>query len=441
METFDFLYALNLFPIKIADYLSSSLASWVIYSPLARRMILMDEKEFQSLRKEIETSGRFSQEELQKELIDNQIVPEFNYVDSPHDVFALTILPNNICNFSCSYCYAAKGHGHDELDIQTLRTVLDFFINRKRIKRQHLYISFGGGGEPLLSWEKVKFVLQYADELAISQDFIIHYSFASNGSIINDDMIDSIKKYHIKTNISFDILEDIQNVQRKHYNKVCKTLDLLLEHDIYPTINSVITPLNVGRQEEMVMEIYRRFPKLKRLSFDYVVDAKLYDTVDGLQAFYDEYTQHFFSAQKIGEDLGITVSSIKYHNLEQIKMRACVGGFDLTPHGTLSMCFFVSSSKEPLYSDFIYGKITDNKIEFDEKKFQQLVKSSDNKQEKCHCCFLKWHCAGGCLYHKKSYSKEMLDVMCRFQQKFSLIALVNKVTKQNILEYGSAESQ
>jgi len=137
METFDFLYALNLFPIKIADYLSSSLASWVIYSPLARRMILMDEKEFQSLRKEIETSGRFSQEELQKELIDNQIVPEFNYVDSPHDVFALTILPNNICNFSCSYCYAAKGHGHDELDIQTLRTVLDFFINRKRIKRQH----------------------------------------------------------------------------------------------------------------------------------------------------------------------------------------------------------------------------------------------------------------------------------------------------------------
>ena len=31
--------------------------------------------------------------------------------------------------------------------------------------------------------------------------------------------------------------------------------------------------------------------------------------------------------------------------------------------------------------------------------------------------------------------------MCRFQQKFSLIALVNKVTEQNILEYGSAESK
>ena len=196
METFDFLYALNLFPIKMADYLSSSPASWMIYSPLAHCMILVDEKDFQSLRKEIETNGRFSQEELQKELIDKQIVPEANYVDSPHDVFALTILPNNICNFSCSYCYAAKGHGHDELDMQTLRAVLDYFIDRKRIKRQHLYISFGGGGEPLLSWEKVKYVLQYADALANSQDFIMHYSFASNGSVINDDMIDSIKKYH-----------------------------------------------------------------------------------------------------------------------------------------------------------------------------------------------------------------------------------------------------
>lgn len=441
METFEFFYALNLFPIKIADYLSSSLVSWVIYSPLAHSMILVDETEFQSLKEEIETSGRFSQEELQKGLIDNQTVPEANYVDSPHNVFALTILPNDICNFSCSYCYAAKGHGHDEVDIQTLRTVLDFFIDRKRIKRQHLYISFGGGGEPLLSWEKVKFVLQYADALASSQDFIMHYSFASNGSVMNDDMIGYIKKYHIKTNISFDILEDIQNAQRKHYDKVCKTLDLLLEHDIYPTINSVITPLNVSRQEEMVMEVHRRFPKLKRLSFDYVVDAKLYDTADGLQAFYDEYTRHFFRAQKIGEGLGITVSSIKYHNLEQIKMRACAGGFDLTPHGTLSMCFFVSSPKEPFYTDFIYGEITDNKIKFDEEKFQQLVKGSDNRQDKCHSCFLRWHCAGGCLYHKKSYSKEMLDVMCRFQQKFSLIALVNKVTEQNILEYESAESK
>lgn len=107
----------------------------------------------------------------------------------------------------------------------------------------------------------------------------------------------------------------------------------------------------------MVEQVHQRFPKLRRLSFDYVVDANLYALPEQLMSFYDAYIDNFFKARALGKKYNIVVSSIKYHNLEQIKIRACAGGFDLTPNGKFSMCFFVSSPNETLYDSFIYGAV------------------------------------------------------------------------------------
>lgn len=433
MEAKELFYERNLFPVRVADYLRDSEDRYLLYSPLAHSLAIVDGKELDELTWELESGKRFVDTELQQQLIERIEEPRPNFVTHPNDVFALTILPNNICNFSCSYCYAAQGHGNDELSEEVLRTVLDFFVDPKRITRRDLYISFGGGGEPLLSWSKVKFAIVYSDSLAREHGFTINYSYASNGSVVNDDIIRTIHTYSIKVNISFDILEEVQNVQRKNYEKVCRTLDLLLENDIIPTINSVITPLNVARQSEMVEQIHSRFPKLRRLSFDYVVDAALYKQRDRLRAFYNQYIEHFFQAEVVGKQVDITVSSIKRHNLEQIKTRSCAGGFDLTPQGKFSMCFFVSSPNEALYEDFVYGKVDNGKLVFDPQKFKTLIEFSSNDRAKCRHCFIRWHCGGGCFYHIKSYSEEMLDVMCEFQRKFSLVSLLNDATGQNVL--------
>lgn len=418
----------NLFPIETDKYLYGFEADYLLYSPLSMSFVFMEKEELADLNKELASDRKTKNEEIQSQLIDLAVVPEGNYAHSPQEVFALTILPNNICNFSCSYCYAAKGHSKDTLSKAKLKRVLDFFIDPDRISQRDLYISFGGGGEPFISWDIMKYAIEYGSNLAEKYGFRLNFSFASNGSIINDEIIETIKKYHVKSNISFDILEGIQNLQRKNYHQVCATLDALLANDIYPTINAVITPVNVALQEQMVEHIHHRFPKLRRLSFDSVVDGNLFDSPDGLNTFYDEYITHFFRAQELGETYGISVSCIKHHNMELIKTRACAGGFDLTPEGKFSMCFFVSSPKENLYDEFIYGEVTDNSLRFDEDKFKRLVAYNAEKNQRCHSCFIKWHCGGGCLYHSKAYSREMLDVMCNFQRKFSFISLLTNVT-------------
>lgn len=423
----------QLFPIRIADYLTKKDEGYILYAPLAHSLITANEYEISELEQQLESNGRFDNSNLQQQLIDEGKLPEPNFVTTPDEVFALTILPNNICNFECSYCYAAKGHGKDELTNDTLRTVLDFFVNSERTKRKDLYISFGGGGEPLLSWKKVKFALEYGTHLAAMHGFNIHYSYASNGSVMSEEILAAIHRYNIKVNVSFDILENIQNTQRKNYHQVCHTLDTLLANDIVPTINSVITPLNVTLQNDMVEEIHHRFPKLRRLSFDYVVDGKLFDEPGKLRSFYNEYTYYFYKARETGLRHGISVSSIKHHNLSLLKTRACQGGFDLTPTGEVSVCFFVSSPKETLYNDFVYGRVNNGQLELDRKKFRDMVDFSSNSQYCCRNCFIRWHCGGGCLYHSRSYPKTMLNEMCRFQRRFSLVALLNDLKGTNVL--------
>lgn len=431
----------QLFPIQIKDYLSS--AKWdnkiLLYSPLAHSFVVIENEQLYVLAAQLEHNGRFDDEELNRKMIESVHTPLPNYVTSPNDVFAITILPNNICNFSCSYCYAAKGHGKDEISKEKLKTVIDFFINPQRINRKDLYISFGGGGEPLLSWDKVLYAIEYSDKLAKKHGFNIHFSYASNGSIMTDKIIEAIHLYNIKVNVSFDILEDIQTQQRKNYHQVCKTLKILTSNGVSPTINSVITPLNVALQCEMVGNIHVNFPGLHRLSFDYVVDGKLFDNPKQLRDFFNQYTYHFFKARTLGEKYGISVSSIKHHNLSQLKTRACQGGFDLTPTGELSLCFFVSSPKESLYNDFIYGKVNSNTLEFDYKKFKSVINNSYNCREDCQKCFIRWHCGGGCLFHTKTYSEKMLAEMCTFQRRFSIISLLNDAKQTNVLNYEDSQ--
>lgn len=421
----------QLFPVDLSDYLPGSQGWCILYSPLAHDFVKVETSQLDALEKQLSGKGRFDNNDLQQRLIEHRVTTKDNYVSSPDEVYAMTLLPNNICNFSCSYCYAAKGHGNNELSEDTLRTVIDFFVNASRVKRKDLHISIGGGGEPMLSWDKFKFAVEYSNLLAKKQGLEIHYSYASNGSILNEDIVNTIKKYNIKANISFDILEDVQNAQRKNYKKVCETLDVLLANDIIPTINAVITPLNVTKQSEMVEEIHQRFPKLKRLTFDDVIDKQLFDSTEKLSRFYDDYTTHFYQARTLGKTYGINVNSIKYHELSTIKSRACGGGFDVTPQGTLSVCFLVSSPKEPLYNDLVYGRITEGGVEFDREKFKSLVESSANQREQCRDCFLRWHCGGGCLYNIRTFTPEQMDLLCHIKRRFALVGLMTMNHEDN----------
>ena len=99
----------------------------------------------------------------------------------------LSLILNNICNLSCTYCYSAAGRNNSKISKADLETGLDWFVDRNRIDGDYLSIFITGGGEPLTSWDLTSHAIEYSRRLADRQNIRLHISIMTNGTLINED--------------------------------------------------------------------------------------------------------------------------------------------------------------------------------------------------------------------------------------------------------------
>ena len=88
----------------------------------------------------------------------------------------MSILPNNRCNFNCSYCYAAQGRDTNELAMETIGKALNYFIDKNR-NTKPLSVAILGGGEPLLSWNATQYAIETARRLSMDEVFCFNKEF------------------------------------------------------------------------------------------------------------------------------------------------------------------------------------------------------------------------------------------------------------------------
>lgn len=427
----------SIFAIAVGDHFNRMPGDlFIVYSPLAAKLVLADAAELKSMEEYVLDPGsgdmisgkiRTTVDDLlQYERIIGYTPPE----RSIHELTKLSILPNYSCNFSCSYCYAAAGRSPKVMDRENARAVIDFFIDPDRLRGRNLYIAILGGGEPFLSWEVVEFVVAYAREKTKNTGFNLGIGLTTNGSIISDEIIQFLKKHDVIVSISFEILEDVQDSQRQQYTKVCAVIDRLVENDVEVTIKSIITKLNVNRLEEMVAELIRRFPSIKKLKLQPVEDNAIFSSVDELAEFYRAFTPNFFRARDLGENHEMDVYCLAWKNIDYIMEHYCGGEICLTPEGTISICHRISSPKEVHYNDFIYGEVDNSQnITFDKLKFDNLIGFNIHNQEKCLNCFVRFHCGGGCLAQAYTYDDDKLDVICDWTRDFFKHLLIRRLKK------------
>lgn len=342
-------------------------------------------------------------------------------ISIPDNITELTILLNQKCNFSCSYCYSAAGRSNKVIDEAQLTTILDFFITRER--GDSLQIVFSGGGDPVLSFDKFKNAVEYAKEKSIAHNITLSIGIVTNGSTLTCEHVDFIRRHNIELVVSCDILEDIHNAQRSHYDIVADTIDKLCEAGIEFGIRSTITPLNVARQKEMVEVLHRRFPKVRSAAFEAVLNRDLFPKVEDLTNFYDTFIEQIFEARKLGNKYGITIGNTLINNVHSLKNRACLGKLVVTPYGDLTACSRIASSQETHFEDFVYGRIVNGKIEIDARKYQTIMMHNADNEAGCDDCIAKWHCGGGCLLARLSNPKPYMDTYCDFTRKMTLRAI------------------
>ena len=114
------------------------------------------------------------------------------------------------CNLNCSYCYIEAGcQKTGMMDEKTAIRIVDEFIEMHKNDRLPLNYSFHGG-EPLLNFEIMKKVTEYAkpyrDRLTLS--------IQTNGTLITDEIAEFLKENKIDVGVSIDGPQSPQAFQR-----------------------------------------------------------------------------------------------------------------------------------------------------------------------------------------------------------------------------------
>jgi len=156
-----------------------------------------------------------------------------NYVDKLNDddnrkkkncLDRLVINVANLCNLDCVYCYAQGGDYGGPQEKMSLQTGINTFNKFFDVYNEIKYIQFFGG-EPLLNWNIItklsEYCWQLADKLGRKRPTL---GFVTNGTILNGDIIEMIRKYDMDVTVSLDGPPEINNLLRISRQKMPNNL-------------------------------------------------------------------------------------------------------------------------------------------------------------------------------------------------------------------------
>ena len=135
--------------------------------------------------------------------------------EEPSGFDTIKIHVSNLCNLSCKYCYAEGGnYGSKEAVMKknVMDEIVDMIEQRDEFKNIK-YITFFGG-EPLLAWKNIRYICEQTKHKNMK------YLLQTNGTVINDDIVELLKEYNITVTVSLDGPQHIHDYNRvdKHGN-------------------------------------------------------------------------------------------------------------------------------------------------------------------------------------------------------------------------------
>lgn len=203
------------------------------------------------------------------------------------------------CNFRCSYCPVpeiARTYGESLLSREDAFAGIDLWqehLNSVYDAAVEYYVIFYGG-EPLLNKPVIKDSLEYLRAKQYSRQLPqnLNYMIATNGSLIDDEMLTLFSSYNMLVSVGIDGLR-LHNDAMKFdvhgngtFNRVVEAIGSLRARNIRTLASVSITPYNI----DFVQEIgeFLRGIGVERFGFNFLKGQMLVDLVgkDGLEAYY-----------------------------------------------------------------------------------------------------------------------------------------------------------
>lgn len=117
------------------------------------------------------------------------------------------------CNQKCHYCHSSvvdPSRTDTDMDVETARRVVDFIF---MTPNPTICIEFQGG-EPLLNWPIVKFIIRYAQVKAKASNRKLILALVSNFTLMTDEKIEFLLDHHVAFCTSLDGPAELHNKNR-----------------------------------------------------------------------------------------------------------------------------------------------------------------------------------------------------------------------------------
>lgn len=378
---------------------------------------------------------------LQKEgLLVNPIYPTAD-LDRSFAPEMLILSITSACNLRCIYCYARGGEEPQHMSWEIMTAAVDYTIeNLKNTDRSHLVLTFHGGGEPLMLWNRLKGITEYTEEATRAHSLKLTVSMVTNGTLINKIRADWISKHVSRVTVSMDGSRAVQEYQRPQfgggssYDAVVGGMSLLRNNGVSFSIRATITGLNVRDIAEMIRFAHQMGATgLHPEPYERVGRAKTEDIpVVTTSVFVEEYIKAAAVAEELGIDLHY--SGDKHHVIRSVFCGANGEIFCVLPDGQVSACTRVTRPTDETAEVFLYGKFDNYSRKFiiDHDRFLNLRRLGVEQLSQCQNCFCKWHCAGHCPNSRLIYGdEECKSFTCpivREITKFRLSQVLNRLS-------------
>lgn len=351
---------------------------------------------------------------------------------------SVTLFLTNRCNLRCAYCYASGGEMPPvDMSFDLAKQAIDIVCNNAINRRYHSFdLGFHGGGEPTLNWDILTKAIAHARRKPIHANI----SASSNGCYTRDKLEYILENFN-SLSLSFDGPPDIQNIQRPFANGVysfpvvMKTIKAMDRRSFPYGIRATVTAFSAGKID-LIVDFLCRNTDTKLIQVEPVFSGgrgnELVVSAETAEIFIKSFQEAYELAASKGVKLIYSGA-----RLDTITTQFCFAPCDslvVLQTGEVSTCFEIHNVNHPLAQDFIFGRIRDRKLSFDEEKWRKTVSRNVQEIPYCHNCFCKFHCAGDCIartFSSRNASHFKPSVRCKINRELTKYLILKKISQGN----------
>lgn len=317
-----------------------------------------------------------------------------------HQPTQAVLLLTNECNLRCTYCYAHGGEGPSrKMPLKLATRAVDAAHDHAHALRRCDYsVAFHGGGEPTLSADVLRGVVDHA----LGKSLPCRLSVATNG-VWSDAMRRFVLEHFANVTLSCDGLPSVQDRQRPRSDgvgsadAVMETVQALDEANMPYGIRMTVTPESMPALADSVAFLCER-SRCQSIQVEpcYTASRGAHADPTPVQAkmFIAAFGQAFEVACRAKRLL--TYSGARPWAIASCFCRAAEEALIVTPEGDVVVCFETCDRSHPLHGKCVIGHVS-SRVVIDVPTLRAFQERQQRRRGDCRGCFCYWHCGGDCL--------------------------------------------